>query len=369
MLSDTDRQMRNILFIRVLVSVFSIILLEIVGYVVNGLYGQVYYYLNVVFTTVIYALSGFVCMNWFFYVHFVVSGLTGKRSTDFSKKAKFFICLPAVCLAAVSFSSPFSNLIFYIDPISNLKYHGDLFILQQIVTYSYVSAACILVFVYMFKTRDSYRTIRNFTLNSFIIFPTLGGFFTLILPGPSVVWVLFTLGLVFVFFDMRISNVSQDGLTRLNSRRVFDEYLACCINEVRTTKNLYLIMIDINSFKQINDEYGHLEGDNALILIADVMRKVCDEKESFLARFGGDEFAILHWGKDEAEVFAIEREILANLRHQIYAKKIPYKLTISIGFEERGKECIGNISAFIKKADRALYKAKNLSEKLNSSFD
>ena len=124
-------------------------------------------------------------------------------------------------------------------------------------------------------------------------------------------------------------------------------------------------MLDINKFKQINDEYGHQEGDNALVIVAEALKKTCFNKDCFVSRYGGDEFAVLCWAGDDAEVYAIEKEILLNLRHLLIAKKLPYKLSLSIGFEERGKDCFGNPDELLRKADRALYEAKSLSEKMN----
>ena len=362
MLSDIDKQMQNVLFIKLLVADLAIIIAEIPSYLLNGVPGSASFYFNNIFSALVYALSGFVCMYWFFYLSFIIESFDGRRKKKVSPTIAFLERFPAFFLAFLSLLSPWLEFIFYVNPMTNLKYHGSLLFLQRLITYGYTTTGCTRVLVYLIKEHSKYRAVRTFTLVSFIVFPLIGGIFTLFINGPSTVWSFFTIGLVFVFFDMRIASVSQDGLTRINNRRIFDDYLAHCINEVRSTKNLYLLMLDINKFKSINDTYGHQEGDYALILAANVLKKICADRDCFLARYGGDEFAILCWEKDDQEIYSIEKEILSSLRHQIASKKLPYTLTVSMGFEKRGRECMGNVPAFIKKADKALYKAKHLSE-------
>ncbi len=365
MIRDTDKQMLNILFVKTVIADIIVIILEIPSYLLSGTTGAVNYYLQNIFVALIYAVSGYVCMYWFMYVVNVISSLNNQRLKELSLYSRFWISFPAFVLAVLSCLSPHLNLLFYIDPETNLSFHGSWFFIQRIITYGYTTLGSLIVFFYLLRKGKSYRPVRTFTLISFIVFPLAGGILTILIKGPSTVWAFFAVGLVLIFFDMRIANVSQDGLTRMNNRRVFDDYIAKCINEVRPTKNLYLIMLDIDKFKRINDEYGHIEGDSAISLVADVLKKVCFERDCFLARYGGDEFVILCWEKDEKDVFFIEKEILSSLRHQLVVKKLPYNLTISMGFAERGKDCFGKVNAFIQKADKALYKAKHLTEMMN----
>lgn len=85
----------------------------------------------------------------------------------------------------------------------------------------------------------------------------------------------------------------KDHLTSLFNRRKLEEILKYQINVfIRREENFQLIMIDIDNFKKINDELGHLEGDNVLIKIGDIFTKNL-RKVDFLFRYGGDEFIII----------------------------------------------------------------------------
>lgn len=61
---------------------------------------------------------------------------------------------------------------------------------------------------------------------------------------------------------------------------------------------MYLLVLDVNRFKKINDEHGHAQGDLALKAIANCLKESCIEKSDFIARYGGDEFVIVYKGND-----------------------------------------------------------------------
>ncbi len=80
--------------------------------------------------------------------------------------------------------------------------------------------------------------------------------------------------------------------------------------------SLSLLMIDANKFKQINDTYGHIQGDAALVRIADALRMSCDQLhvKANLSRYGGDEFAVFVWTKSEGELEKLQNRIRENLK-------------------------------------------------------
>ena len=89
------------------------------------------------------------------------------------------------------------------------------------------------------------------------------------------------------------SLISVDDLTHLNNRGQINRYL----EQLRYSEDskVYIMMLDINRFKGINDTYGHAEGDRALIIASEVLRRTCEQIKSqvFLGRYGGDEFTIV----------------------------------------------------------------------------
>ena len=121
-------------------------------------------------------------------------------------------------------------------------------------------------------------------------------------------------------------------------------------------EKLFLFMIDVDNFKSINDCYGHLEGDNALIYTANVLKRACApfRKRPYIARFGGDEFIVVLEGEDQ-DAQRMEESIQALLKKDgMPSLKKP--LTLSIGWMkwEEGMDPRSLIAA----ADRKLYQTK-----------
>ncbi|WP_457266016.1 diguanylate cyclase [Pseudomonas sp. P5_C3] len=149
-----------------------------------------------------------------------------------------------------------------------------------------------------------------------------------------------------------------DPLTGLPNRAAWSERLDHEVTQWRQHGNtLLLAMLDLDHFKRINDNYGHLAGDKVLKIIASVLRKRLRGTD-FIARFGGEEFVLLM----PSTVPAAGLKLLEGLRASIEAcpfhfKGEPVTITVSIGMTafrpgEHGDQAL-------KRADQALYRAKN----------
>ncbi len=150
----------------------------------------------------------------------------------------------------------------------------------------------------------------------------------------------------------------NDGLTQINNKRFFLEFLEREMGRChRYNRSLSLIMFDIDHFKAINDQNGHLAGDYVLRELASVVRHRVRKEECF-ARYGGEEFAYVmpESGGDNARKFAEKlRKLIEDHRFAFEGKDI--KVTVSIGVADLTAE-MTEPQQFIKVADAALYKAK-----------
>ena len=157
--------------------------------------------------------------------------------------------------------------------------------------------------------------------------------------------------------------MNSDGLTGLSNRRHFDEYLELeWRKSVRDQTQLSLLMIDVDYFKSYNDNFGHLEGDEALRKVALAIRDASSRPSDLPARYGGEEFALVLPNTSPGGA----RLVAEKLRQTVAALKIPHiapaegsSLTISIGLStitpEHGSDCRQLILA----ADKGLYQAKH----------
>jgi diguanylate cyclase (GGDEF)-like protein len=152
-----------------------------------------------------------------------------------------------------------------------------------------------------------------------------------------------------------------DELTCIPNRRSLNNYIeAKYEHDFKNGLKVAAIMIDIDSFKQFNDSYGHFSGDEILIKVAEKINEMAAEKKHFAARIGGEEFIYV------AEGVSVEQlmEIAETIRSNVLNLKIPHDyseysyLTISLGVSTLTLNSEKDIFKCIEYADNALYDAK-----------
>ena len=140
-----------------------------------------------------------------------------------------------------------------------------------------------------------------------------------------------------------------DDLTELKNRRYLEE----CLPGLMDKGTLTLLLIDIDFFKKINDEFGHHAGDIILQELARMLDSLSGDA-GFAARIGGEEFVVVLPEISQSETVAIAEEI----RKSIEVKEWPYgQVTVSIGVAKSAKGMV--LSRLLKIADVALYNSKN----------
>ena len=149
-----------------------------------------------------------------------------------------------------------------------------------------------------------------------------------------------------------------DGLTGLYVYRYFNDALEKeILRSARYRQPFGLIMIDLDSFKKINDSYGHPQGDEVLKEVSQIFRKICREVD-IVARYGGEEFAIILPETDMEGAFVLADRIRMVIKNYAFgAKENVINLTASIGVASYPDIAISKTD-IIKHVDRALYKAK-----------
>ena len=157
-----------------------------------------------------------------------------------------------------------------------------------------------------------------------------------------------------------------DELTGLYNRRRFfvltEQYLKL---SVRTKKRLLLLFIDMDNLKWINDHHGHNEGDQALIDLANILRKTFRESD-IIARIGGDEFVVLSESIDESREILITR-LYENLKDCNGKRSRRYPLSISTGTAHFDPEYPISTDELLSKADASMYGEKRTKRKKRSS--
>lgn len=170
-----------------------------------------------------------------------------------------------------------------------------------------------------------------------------------------------------------------DGLTNIANRRFMDEFLS---NEwrraIRNKTSISLVLLDIDFFKQYNDNYGHIEGDKVLRMVASLIKNIIQRPGDLVARYGGEEFALILTDTSEADYIAnncLQKIRDLNIPHEY--SSIADRITVSAGVCTVYPQKRTRPEELIELADQALYKAKENgrnrlekteSKKLNPKF-
>jgi diguanylate cyclase (GGDEF)-like protein len=149
-----------------------------------------------------------------------------------------------------------------------------------------------------------------------------------------------------------------DNLTQVHNRKHFDEMLDREFSRARRHgRPLSLLVVDIDHFKQVNDQYGHLTGDFVLREVADAMKQRVRRDET-LARYGGEEFAILVAETELEGATLLAKGLLeAVATREIVFQSVRITVTVSIGCAELSPDD-KNASELFRRADEKLYSAK-----------
>ncbi|RVT95176.1 diguanylate cyclase [Sphingomonas crocodyli] len=154
----------------------------------------------------------------------------------------------------------------------------------------------------------------------------------------------------------------EDGLTRIANRRMFDNHLESEFGSAaKSGQPLSMIMLDIDHFKQFNDRYGHLQGDDCLRRVAAGLKSLATRPRDIVARYGGEEFVLLLPDTDAAAALDYARRCVAELAEL----QIPHEssscgefITASLGVGTVVPSEDMSAVGFTEQVDQMLYAAK-----------
>ena len=180
----------------------------------------------------------------------------------------------------------------------------------------------------------------------------------------SLVITLLTVLIIIYFINIyqnKLEKIAhEDALTGIDNRRKFNEDIEDMFEKYyrKNIDSLSLMILDIDDFKMVNDNFGHLAGDKVLIRFSEILKENI-VPNTCLARWGGEEFAIMFINISENEAYDIAHKIRIAIKNDnVLNDLVDKNITASIGIGRLQKD--ESIDAFISKVDSALYKAKEL---------
>lgn len=226
---------------------------------------------------------------------------------------------------------------------------------------SLVLTVYVILFFYFFysiylakRSQRSGLHMRFLPMYYFVIPCMFGTFVQGMVYGITLGWTSVAIAFLFVYIETQSLNVYVDTLSGLYNRRYMDSVL----NRIKSGSQLRLhgIMIDVNGFKQINDLYGHTEGDDAIRQIGRILLDSVPEN-GIAIRYAGDEFLLLVHTDSEEAVKDVMQVIRQNVRQFNDFRQKPYQLSFAMGYS-RFDQTSGGKESFLSDMDRKMYEEK-----------
>ena len=299
-----------------------------------------------------FLFTGLLCFFWFLYFEYVQKSPFVERKSLVALSTTLLWILAALLLINIP-----TGILFSIDE-TGAYVRGPLFPLQYVLSYVYIVCSSARALI-LFLRRDRVIDRRIYlTLALFPLAPCLSGLLQYFFPQLPIACVAISLSTLIMYLNWTDEMISVDALTHLNNRKQLTYSYEQWQKSQADGIPFYLLLIDANKFKGINDTYGHIQGDQALKMIAESLRIACLglPKRANIARYGGDEFVVLLEAEEEATVLMLKERIGWILDEMGKRTEVPFELTVSIGIAKAEKKM--GLKELIAEADHRMYQEK-----------
>ena len=270
-----------------------------------------------------------------------------------TRKRVMISAIPLLAMVALILSNLWTHRMFDIGEGGYVR--GGLFQLEMGILVAVTSAFSVKLMMRSVQETDPIKRGHMHLVASFPLCLAIAWVLTRAGEGFPIICVAITIELLCLYMGTSTQQISMDKLTQVNNRQNLLSFLDYKV--LNHSERLFLFMMDLDYFKSINDTYGHLEGDDALIRAAKALKMACGNyrRRPYVARYGGDEFIVVI-ESTKAEADALLASIHENLENLNKASNKPYRLAFSIGVGEYHPGMDAN--ALIEAADSELYKIK-----------
>lgn len=316
-------------------------------------YSLTFLYLSNIFTYILITLSTY---NWFI----VSESLQGDGIVEDRKKRRL-VFIPVIISAILCITAFWTGLLFYVDDTGTLV-NGRFYVILVIIPFGYMIASSIKAFSrYANKDRYAERAIY-LMIGIFPFAPIVCGILQATFWRVPFLCYGAVAAVLYVFTTIQDNMISIDPLTQTNNRNQMYKFLIKKMRNEENGMSLFLLMVDLDKLRTINDAFGHTEGDRALIRVASAIKDACQGPRGrmFVSRYGGDEFVIVAEMAYRAEATYLAEQIKNNIRRLSDIEGAPYDVTVSVGIAQYDYKAPVSLQAFIARADSDLYQNKKI---------
>ena len=308
-------------------------------------------YLSNIFTYILLSIAA--------YIWFILSEIMQKEKyieVDFNR---VLLSIPIWIAAFLCITAYRTGLVYYVDE-NNVLRGGRLYFILVLVPFGYMIAASFNAFRRAFCRNIYTDRYIYLMIGLFPVAPIVLGIL------QAMYWrVPFLcygeLAAVFYLYSTYMDNmISIDPLTQLNNKNQMYKYLTQKMHVEDPELPLFILMVDVDNFKAINDNYGYSEGDKILVRVAGAIKDACQGPRNrfFISRYGGDEFIIVAEMAYRAEASWLADQIKSNVKKLEATIGSPYQLSVSVGIAQYDFEQPITIQSFIARADSDRYQHK-----------
>jgi diguanylate cyclase (GGDEF)-like protein len=266
-------------------------------------------------------------------------------------KKRHYYQIPTYVTFILLIINMFYPIFYEIDASSHFSM-ASLVWIRYIIIYGFY----LYIMLFVFMNRKHVRTNVLYGIIAFFLLPALGSVIQIVDSSLLLSWSMLALSTVVVYIFLETTTGIRDYLTQLYSRRTLEDYIA---NLAEANHHFTVLMIDLNSFKKVNDTFGHLAGDQVLIAFAKLL-KVIFLNDKMISRFGGDEFFVVIESLNSP---GIEKSI-KHLRESVLKDPLLKEFHL-IGFSVGISAFDGNktLDELYLEADQRMYGNKNSAHK------
>ncbi len=260
------------------------------------------------------------------------------------------IFIPGILVMLGAIVNLFTPVFFEITE-ANVYQRTDLFLLTFAATYFYLIWGMLVAYGVRQKT-DKYVFLPAIT---FLMPIALASLLQLLFQGISLLWVGAAIGLMSAYMSLQDERAAVDPLAGVFTRHYMNQYLENLCKKSSTAQRISGIMLDIDKFKMINDQHGHLIGDEVIRKFGELLRRAVNAR-GLVFRYAGDEFVIIVTNYSKEELSALINGVYAEI-DKVNDEGNVYKISCSLGLAtyvpgERARH-------FLKRMDDAMYTNKN----------
>lgn len=290
-------------------------------------------------------------VDYVFFILYINCWINDKAGLDIKKRFLFvYKAFVVVNFIGITLDMVLGlKLFYYFDGLNYCR--GPLFFGRAAI----LLVLCVMMSLYTIVCWKNIFEGYRFAVFALPTMATLGAAIQIFFTNMTTTYAAISIGLLILFFYIQSKNLDVDYLTGALNRRGLDIRMEEAVKNAQSSGRLFsAIMLDLDHFKQINDTYGHSEGDYALKTVADLLFKVFSHR-SAIGCFGGDEFCVITDIASEEELGEKVEIMDDELDKLNYWTEKPYKLEVSMGHMIYDREKNMSAKEFQMAIDELMY--------------